>query len=85
MRKCARTSFNDSHHSVDAFAGWQFVQGRSLPLELLASVVLHPIRDLKTRLFRRLCVANARNSGAIAVLCALIRRKIHRFYESHQE
>ena len=48
------------------------------------SVVLHPICDLNTRLFRRLFVANARNSGAIAVLQlanpALIRRKIHRFY-----
>ena len=61
-------------------AGRKQLEGRNS-----ASVVLHPICDLKTRLFRRLCVANARNSGAIAVLCALIRRKIHRFYESHQE
>ena len=44
------------------------------------SVVLHPICDLKTPLFRRLCAANARNSVAIALLCVLIRRKIHRFY-----
>ena len=49
-----------------------------------SSVVLHPIGDLKARLFRRLCVANVRNSGAIAAPQlanpALIRRKIHRFY-----
>ena len=31
------------------------------------SVVLHPICDLKTRLFRRLRVANARNSVAIVL------------------
>ena len=65
------------------------VMAKSNQCDTLSRVVLHPIGDLKTRLLRRLCVANARNSGAIAVPQwanpALIRRNIHRFDESHQE
>ena len=37
----------------------------------MASVVFHAIWNIKPRLFVHNCVANPRNSRAIAVVCAL--------------
>jgi hypothetical protein len=46
-------------------------------------VVLRAIWNIKPRLFDHDFVANPRNSGAIAVVCASSWPKIHRFYLFH--
>jgi hypothetical protein len=51
---------------------------------LAPDVVLRAIWNIKPRLFDHDFVANPRNSGAIAVVCASSWPKIHRFHLFHQ-